>query len=105
MSRGQVYRHIDDRKRNCRQQKCPPQVRGTFCLLFVAVWTKSKAPVGARPDGFAPLLFSFSAPAGKVLTQKNPRPKRRGFFCSATGRIGSGYLFEDLILVVEVEEF
>jgi hypothetical protein len=52
MCRGHVYRHINDRKQNCLHQKCPPQVTGIFCLLFVAVWTKSKAPVGARPDGF-----------------------------------------------------
>jgi hypothetical protein len=31
---------------------CPPQERGLFCFLFVAVWTKRKAPDGARPVGF-----------------------------------------------------
>ena len=35
------------------------KVRGIFCLLFVDVWTKSKALVGARPDGFDYVLVQF----------------------------------------------
>ena len=33
------------------RQRCPPQEKGIFCLLFVAVWTKSMASGGTRPAG------------------------------------------------------
>jgi hypothetical protein len=39
-----------------RRQECPPPGEGIFCLLFVAVWTKSKASGGTRPAGFACVL-------------------------------------------------
>ena len=35
-----------------RRKRCPPQVKGPFCFLFVAAWTKRKASGGTRTDGF-----------------------------------------------------
>ena len=48
-----------DKSHRLPRMPCPPQEKGLFCLLFVAVWTKSKASAGRDPRScFLPLALN-----------------------------------------------
>jgi hypothetical protein len=53
-SRPRLSTHQVIESRIAGNRNAHRRCQALFAYFFVAVWTKSKAPVGARPDGFLP---------------------------------------------------
>ena len=70
-----------DQTRRLSRMPCPPQEKGLFCLLFVAVWTKSKASAGRDPRSC--LVFDLG---------NNPNQNRKTKF-AGPGRQPAYFLF------------
>jgi len=71
-----------DQTRRLSRMPCPPQEKGLFCLLFVAVWTKSKASAGRDPRSC--LVFDLGNNPNQNRKTKFAGPGRQPgeFLCS-----------------------
>jgi len=71
-----------DKTRRLSRMPCPPQEKGLFCLLFVAVWTKSKASAGRDPRSC--LVFDLGNNPNQNRKTKFAGPGRQpgDFLCS-----------------------